>query len=358
MKDFSVISDEIHRYDRVRSVLKFGERKPNDAIDLTIVIPTYKRTKELDEALASIFEQHTDFRYEVIVCDNEAFELAGTEKEQILYKYRGGLAYYQNEENIGLFGNWNRCIWLASTKWVAMLHDDDCLADDYFDKLGVFWQYLQSHDVAYVKALSDPKGKRRLKRKPGIVRCRLSDFEFWGPSGIGQMSKPSCGTLFHRDSFIKAGGFNESFYPDEDAYFVVRMVKELHYPIFHTTENMGCTRSDESVSFRTETLLKYASQFKEYLPYYRQWGIISHLTCALFFNELIFQERAALTRSLSLNEGPAERDAFVTELNKILPNATKRPVHMFLYRKLRRLQRLLERLRRVQANDTYGRQEQ
>ena len=65
------------------------------------------------------------------------------------------IKYYQNEKNIGLFGNWNRCVELSTSKWVAMLHSDDEILDDYFEKLDRFWDIITSaNDVLYVKANS------------------------------------------------------------------------------------------------------------------------------------------------------------------------------------------------------------
>ena len=42
---------------------------------------------------------------------------------------------YVNKENIGMIGNWNRGFELANTKYVAMLHDDDMLADIYLEEI-------------------------------------------------------------------------------------------------------------------------------------------------------------------------------------------------------------------------------
>ena len=46
----------------------------------------------------------------------------------------GKLRYYKNVQNIGLFGNWNRCFQLACGKWVVLLHDDDLIFDDFLLK--------------------------------------------------------------------------------------------------------------------------------------------------------------------------------------------------------------------------------
>ena len=41
--------------------------------------------------------------------------------------------YMKNEENIGMFGNWNRALEVTRTKYVVLLHDDDWLTENYIE---------------------------------------------------------------------------------------------------------------------------------------------------------------------------------------------------------------------------------
>lgn len=76
------------------------------------MIPTYKRMSLLDKAIHSVTNQMTNYNYEIVVVDNNP-DTPICEIEMLLRKYSNNLSYYKNEENIGMFGNWNRCVLLA-----------------------------------------------------------------------------------------------------------------------------------------------------------------------------------------------------------------------------------------------------
>lgn len=96
----------------------------------------------LEEALLSAINQNSvNFDYEIIVVDNEPYKNGGTETSNLMEKYKDipNFIYYRNEENLGMFGNWNRCIELARGEWVTLLHDDDLLIPNY---LKMFIKYF------------------------------------------------------------------------------------------------------------------------------------------------------------------------------------------------------------------------
>jgi hypothetical protein len=42
---------------------------------------------------------------------------------------------YKNEFNIGLYGNWNKCLTLAKGKWITILNDDDLLENNFLTEV-------------------------------------------------------------------------------------------------------------------------------------------------------------------------------------------------------------------------------
>jgi glycosyltransferase involved in cell wall biosynthesis len=101
----------------------------------SVCIPVFNGLKYLSQCLDSVLKQSfSDF--EVIVLDDCSTdgsfgllqEYAKTDKRIKLFK---------NKENIGLVDNWNKCISLASGKWIKFLFQDDfwtpnCLEIIYF----------------------------------------------------------------------------------------------------------------------------------------------------------------------------------------------------------------------------------
>ena len=72
------------------------------------------------------------------------------------------LLRYKNEKNLGIYGNWNRCLQLARGKWYTMLHDDDLLSNNFLkEMMGVLnknpkiscLNRITSYNVCYTKLL-------------------------------------------------------------------------------------------------------------------------------------------------------------------------------------------------------------
>jgi len=91
---------------------------------LTIAIPAYDRPHLLREALASLAAQHDCDDFEVVVCDDGGLaETRRVVEECALPTVR----FYVNRSRLGAIGNWNRCLALATGRWVTILHEDDAL---------------------------------------------------------------------------------------------------------------------------------------------------------------------------------------------------------------------------------------
>src|SRR4051812_10332837 len=94
---------------------------------LTIAIPFYKGHDYLRRAIESVLRQSSpDWR--LVVCDDgpepgTAELVAGFDDPRIRYE--------QNARNLGMAGNWNRCLDLATTDLVNLLHNDDELLPNY-----------------------------------------------------------------------------------------------------------------------------------------------------------------------------------------------------------------------------------
>lgn len=89
----------------------------------TIAIPVFNRRKLVRRALESALEQDID-GLEIIIVDNcsadGTFELLNSYDDPRIKLYR-------NEENIGLFQNFNRCLDLSNGRYVRLLCSDDRL---------------------------------------------------------------------------------------------------------------------------------------------------------------------------------------------------------------------------------------
>jgi len=90
---------------------------------ITVAIPTYNGARHLAAAIRSVRAQ-VDLPFELIVVDDRSKDETVTIAEREL----GGHGRVEvNPERLGLAGNWNRCVALSQTPWVAIFHQDDLM---------------------------------------------------------------------------------------------------------------------------------------------------------------------------------------------------------------------------------------
>jgi len=88
---------------------------------VTIVIPTYRRPAMLREALESVLAQ-TFTNYRVLVCDNASAD----DTERVVTSFNDPrIGYHRHSQNIGGQQNWKYALTSATTKYVALLEDDN-----------------------------------------------------------------------------------------------------------------------------------------------------------------------------------------------------------------------------------------
>lgn len=102
------------------------------APSITFAIPFYSGRDYLVRAIESVLAQRAG-NWTAFVCDNASAEPGIAQLVETAG--RGRVGYVRNERNLGMAGNFNRCIDLATTELVTLLHSDDELMPDYADTL-------------------------------------------------------------------------------------------------------------------------------------------------------------------------------------------------------------------------------
>lgn len=95
---------------------------------ISICIPVYNGQHYLKECLDSCLFQQYD-HYELVICDDGSQD----ESPSIISTYaqqHKKIRYFRNEKNLGLVGNWNRCIELAEGEWIKFVFQDDYITRD------------------------------------------------------------------------------------------------------------------------------------------------------------------------------------------------------------------------------------
>ncbi len=89
-------------------------------MSLTIAIPSYNKEKYIERCINSILAEKESVD-RVILIDN-----CSTDNTfKIAQKYIPQIECFQNEKNVGMSGNFNKCIELCKTEWLMIVHADD-----------------------------------------------------------------------------------------------------------------------------------------------------------------------------------------------------------------------------------------
>lgn len=226
------------KYAHIKSELVYGQM-PAKAPDISVMIPTFRRADLLKEAIDSVLNQKTRYHYTIAVIDNDAEGDEATDRllKEYCEKY-SNILYYRNEQNIGMFGNWNRCIELCQTEWLCMLHDDDMLMEDYIEALYPIACSNRYGLVGSYKKILDQRESSELhisETGKGLFVSVLMKLFIWARQGReipmtlqdgGHcMFHPCVANLINKDWAIELGGFNEMFYPFADLFFWEKMIK-------------------------------------------------------------------------------------------------------------------------------------
>ena len=225
--EFFKYENNFKKFTHIKSKLVFGDLDYNENPMVTIAIPTYKRPDLLKQAIDSAINQNDFADYEIIVVDNDSDSIIYESETEKLIKSYGDpkILYYKNEDNLGIYGNWNRCLELARGKWYIMLHDDDILLNDFLKE--TLYILSRNPNISCIKVrhfILDERSnaeKNTFKEKLKNYRrkiWRYSELDFLVENPIGG----PVGIVIDREKAILAGGFNEAYYPSSDYVFFTK----------------------------------------------------------------------------------------------------------------------------------------
>jgi glycosyltransferase involved in cell wall biosynthesis len=106
---------------------------------VSVLIPTYNYAFCLDEAVQSVLNQ-TVQDFELVIID----DCSKDNTDEVVKKYLTDprIRYYKNEVNLGLVGNWNKCLSYAKGDYIKFLCADDKFR---FDLLGKFVEVMEDY---------------------------------------------------------------------------------------------------------------------------------------------------------------------------------------------------------------------
>lgn len=228
---------------------------------ISICIPTFKRPDLLAETVESVAQQMGFENFEVVIVNNSSDKL---ESERIVNHLETfphvSVRYFVNEENLGMFGNWNQAVALSRGEWISVLNDDDLLTSNCIANLAQrislktgadliiskFSYYYSDDKRSYFKRMTSSF----LDQFKGGVKLVLPRDFFWGCPIPGLL-----GSAVKKDFFIRCGGFNARFGPAADYLFLYK-ASELG-KIEKMYEKLSLYRIAENTTLNPKTLYTF-----------------------------------------------------------------------------------------------------
>lgn len=254
-RDFFKKEDNFRKIEHVKSNLVYGKIKDKPPF-ITVVMPTYNRGGIIKDAIESVISQVDFDDYELVIVDNYPNkENIETETEKIIKSYNSDkIIYYRNEENVGVYANWNRCIELARSKWITMVHDDDALVKNH---LVTMVNVLKGKDNIKFLACNTQRINQRDGNLKSILKyndeinykvdkLKVLDYRDYNFAFVTRF----LGGIFDKEAAIDIGGFEIDQSLIEDYVFVVKFA--YYYKIYEYDVPLYLYRWGCNISLMTE----------------------------------------------------------------------------------------------------------
>lgn len=230
---------------------------------LTIAIPTYRRDALLRQALATALGQDLPALVEVIVVDNDPAATGEAARAATLDPARQRLRYVVNDANIGMFGNWNRCLRLARGRWFTLLNDDDLLDPDFARRMLSVLEAAPELDalICRKRVLDERPVESRSADRPSPMATALKAVMFrgraWRIIGArhlfwGNVIGNSVGLVCRTADLRALGGFDSADYPSADYYVHARLATQ--YRLGQLAATLVSIRVAQNESMKPEVL--------------------------------------------------------------------------------------------------------
>jgi glycosyltransferase involved in cell wall biosynthesis len=241
----------------------------NENIIISFVIPTYKRAKYLFDAIDSILTQPFDkgTNYEIVVINNAP----ESNMTDIIDRYKDcNISIYRNEINYGQVKNINQGVLLSKGKYVALLHDDDILLDNYYKTvkkllfgnieyqclIPSYYEFDEKYTFGWKFKLVRTLFFFRYFYRKGLKRIRQNDDVY---TLRDVFNAPTCGTIFLREELIGNGLFEDKYGAAWDIYNYRKLVQRMDIYLIH--QYIGGKRLYTGMSNNE----KVKTEFRDYL---------------------------------------------------------------------------------------------
>ena len=211
---------------------------------VSVCIPAYNNEAYIVETIQSILNQ-TYTNLEVVIVDDHSTDRTA---ELVRGIKDPRIKLYQNEKNLGMSGNWNRCLQLVTGEYIKLICADDllkpdCLAKEVHALVRHPEVVLAESDTQLVDKNGSAHGMYRRFRRSGVV-----DGKYVTKRGIlcqNYFGAPLANT-FRRSVLKQVEGFDADFTYILDYDFFMRIACLGNLYIIHEPLNQFRVRNDSN----------------------------------------------------------------------------------------------------------------
>lgn len=233
---------------------------------ISICVPTYNGSEFIKECLDSILNQ-TFSDFEVIIVDDKSSDQT-IEIIRVYASKDSRITIIENPQNLGLVGNWNRCIELSKGEWIKFIFQDDTIAPNCLERM--LEESTPECDLVFCRRnfifesnVSDEKRKEYErfvdsdKALPNTTQitayeyCQTMVSQPW----VNIIGEPTS-SMVRRRAFDRFGGFNPNLIQICDLELWDRIATNMG--ITFLRENLAAFRvHNESTTAKNHTSLTY-----------------------------------------------------------------------------------------------------
>jgi len=235
---------------------------------LSFAIPFHRGLDYLRIAIDSVVAQSRS-DWQLLVCDDGRVEDGA---EALVTGYADArIRYLANAENLGMVGNWNRCLDESSTDLVTLLHADDRVLPDYAQlMLDLADAYPDAAACFCGASIIDAQGRGQFSFADAIKRV-------FAPSGPGPMLLSGegalralmagnfimCPTLCYRKSVLGERRFDSNWQQVQDLELTTRLLLEDERIVgSHEVAYAYRRHAGNATALQTRSMLRFDEEFR------------------------------------------------------------------------------------------------
>jgi glycosyltransferase involved in cell wall biosynthesis len=194
---------------------------------VTVALPTCNGEKTLAATIGSILSQ-SDVVFELLLCD-DASEDGTIDLARSLSGDR--LRVVRNPSRLGLARNWNRCVALSTTPFVAIVHQDDLIAPDHLASHLAWLTEKPRLGMTVSEARPiDEAGRPIPPSRIATSRLEPRDRSFEPGEFVSRLAASNpvicSAVVLRREAHQRLGGFNPAWRYAVDWEFWLRLARE------------------------------------------------------------------------------------------------------------------------------------